>query len=425
MDPVTVIGLVASILQLGQFVADLAGNLRQSRHHGEQLIRLRDILQELSQLKPRIGEDHPDVERVTRLVGRCRTLIEEHDPKLKTSRGITFTWPASLDNEIRIINEDLTRMYTKLQLYRVDLPPTPSSHGSQQSKAAGLPALPAYMLPEPAITPSVSRTGSLSFIDLPTTLTLRESDPRISLQRVNILERDIWSRILQYESKYGQVIVTHRIPFGTKPTTDDDVRAKTVRFLSQHEITVEDKDGFRIYCLDPTYVFSNPADCREFISKVRERELVETFLPKEISRGRDVRARFKVLRIWRKYEGLDSARPLVTMSFLDRDEGRQTEWDLELYSRDAQARNKKVVDVWRKDGGTKLSLSFESSKGEFNLPALPRASGVLMYESHRCQALPGHLSRCPPGETAGFACLPTVAASIGAGLINKAQPRLS
>ncbi|ROV92740.1 hypothetical protein VMCG_09036 [Cytospora schulzeri] len=361
MDFVTIIGLVASIVQLGKSVADLSGKLRQSRHHGEQLTRLRDILQDLSQLRVRIGKDHPDVERIRKLVEKCRTLIEEHDPNLKVSRGVTFTWPASLDNEIRMINEDLVRMYTKLQLYSLDLPPTPGSGGSQQGQAAAS-SIPPYTLPNPALTPSISRRGSIEFIDLPTALSLGETDPRIALQRVNILERDNWSRILQYESDDRQVIVTHRIPFGTKPTTDDDIRAKTVHFLSQHEITVEDNDGFRIYYLDPTYTFTSSSICKQFISKVRERELIETFLPKEIYRGNERRARLKVLRIWRKYEDTNPSRPLVTISFLDRNEGRQTEWDLRLCSRDAHARGTKVVDVWREDGTTKLSLTFESSR---------------------------------------------------------------
>lgn len=256
-------------------------------------------------------------------------------------------------------------MYTKLQLYRVDLPPTPYSNSSQQSYAAGIPALSPYMLPQPAITPPISRRGSLDFIDLPTRLSLREDDPPIPLQRVNILERDNWFRILQYESRDKQVIVTHRIPFGTKPTTDDDIQAKTVHFLTPHEITVEDKYGFRIYYLDPTYTFNSPTNCRDFISKVRERELIETFLPREISRGNEVRARFKVLRVWRKYEGSNPPTLLVTMSFLDRKEERQTEVDLRLYSRYPQVRNKTVVEIWKEDGSTTLSLAFGNPKGEW------------------------------------------------------------
>ncbi|KAJ0120083.1 hypothetical protein J7T55_000936 [Diaporthe amygdali] len=364
MDPVTAFGLVAGIVQLGSFVADLAGNLRRSRHQGGQLIRLRDVLQELSHLRLRIGEDHPDVERVVRLVEKCRNLLEEHDPSLRTSRGLTFTWPASLENEIRIINEDLTRMYTRLLLYRVDFPPTPSSHGSQQSQPGRTPSLPPYaLLPEPALTPTISRRGSLEFIDLPATLFLGEDGPRIALQHVNILERDNSSRILQYESSDKQVIVTHRIPFGTKPNADGEVRARRVNFLAQHEITVEDRDGFRIYCLDPTYVFGSSTNCKSFISKVRERELIETFLPREIRRGVETRARAKVLRIWRKYEGANPPRPLVTMGFHDRTESRQIELDMKLYDRTVtQTKDKKVLDIWRTDGSTKLSLSFENAK---------------------------------------------------------------
>lgn len=369
MDPVTAFGLVAGIVQLGSFAADLAGNLRRSRHQGGQLIRLRDILQELSQLRLRIGDDNPDVERVVRLVERCRNLLEEHDPNLRTPRGLTFAWPASLENEIRIINEDLTRMYTKLLLYRVDLPPTPSSHGSQQIQPARTPSLPPYaLLPEPALTPAVtpalSRRGSLEFIDLPATLLLGEDGPSIALQHVNILERDNSSRILQYESSDKQVIVTHRIPFGTKPNADGDVRARRVNFLAQHEITVEDRDGFRVYCLDPTYVFGSSTNCRSFISKVRERELIDTFLPRVIRRGAETRARAKVLRVWRKHEGGAPPRPLVTMGFHDRVEGRQIELDVRLYDRSVtQTKDKKVLDIWRTDGSTKLSLSFDSAKG--------------------------------------------------------------
>lgn len=368
MDPVTAFGLVAGIVQLGSFVADLAGNLRRSRHQGGQLIRLRDILQELSQLRLRIGENDPDVERVVRLVEKCRNLLEEHDPKLRTSRGLTFTWPASLENEIRIINEDLTRMYTRLLLHRVDFPPTPSSLGSQPGQPARTPSLPPYaLLPEPALTPALSRRGSLEFIDLPATLSLGEDGPRLTLQHVNILERDNSSRILQYESSDKQVIVTHRIPFGTKPNADGDVRARRVNFLAQHEVTVEDRDGFRIYCVDPTYVFGSSANCASFISKVRERELVGTFLPREIRRGGETRARAKVLRVWRKSNdgvGTGTPRPLVTLGFHDRVEGRQIELDVRLYDRSvAQAKDKKVVDIWRTDGSSKLSLTFDNAKG--------------------------------------------------------------
>lgn len=376
MEPITIFGLVVSIVQLCQSVVELSGKLRQSRRHGEQLIRLRDILQELSQLRVRIGQDHPDVERIRRLVEKCRALIEEHDPSLTVPRGITFRWPASLDNEIRLINDDLTRMYTKLRLYASDLPPTPSSNGSQIIPTAVTPTFPPYTLPDPALTPSTSRRGSLQFVDLPTVLALGETDPQITLQRINILERDNWSRILQYESDDKQVIVTHRIPFGTKPTTDDDIRARTVRFLSQHEITVEDKDGFRIYNLDPRYRFSSSGICRQFISKVRERELIETFLPREICRNGECRARFKVLRIWRKHDSASRPGSLVTMSFLDRNEGRQTEWDLALYSRDVKAKGKKVVEIWRVDGSTKLSLAFGSSKGERTFRGYTRLSAT-------------------------------------------------
>lgn len=368
MDPVTAFGLVAGIVQLGSFVADLAGNLRRSRHQGGQLIRLRDILQELSQLRLRIGENDPDVERVVRLVEKCRNLLEEHDPKLRTSRGLTFTWPASLENEIRFINEDLTRMYTRLLLHRVDFPPTPSSFGSQPGQPARTPSLPPYaLLPEPALTPALSRRGSLEFIDLPATLSLGEDGPRLTLQHVNILERDNSSRILQYESSDKQVIVTHRIPFGTKPNADGDVRARRVNFLAQHEVTVEDRDGFRIYSVDPTYVFGSSANCASFISKVRERELVGTFLPREIRRGGETRARAKVLRVWRKSNdgvGTGTPRPLVTLGFHDRVEGRQIELDVRLYDRSvAQAKDKKVVDIWRTDGSSKLSLTFDNAKG--------------------------------------------------------------
>lgn len=357
-------------MQLGSFVADLAGNLRRSRHQGGQLIRLRDILQELSQLRLRIGENDPDVERVVRLVEKCRNLLEEHDPKLRTSRGLTFTWPASLENEIRIINEDLTRMYTRLLLHRVDFPPTPSSLGSQPARTPSLP--PYALLPEPALTPALSRRGSLEFIDLPATLSLGEDGPRLTLQHVNILERDNSSRILQYESSDKQVIVTHRIPFGTKPNADGDVRARRVNFLAQHEVTVEDRDGFRIYSVDPTYVFGSSANCASFISKVRERELVGTFLPREIRRGGETRARAKVLRVWRKSNdgvGTGTPRPLVTLGFHDRVEGRQIELDVRLYDRSvAQAKDKKVVDIWRTDGSSKLSLTFDNVKGTLITP---------------------------------------------------------
>ena len=158
-----------------------------------------------------------------------------------------------------------------------------------------------------------------------------------------------------------------RIPFGTKPNADGDVRAKRVNFLAQHEVTVEDRDGFRIYCVDPTYVFTSSANCADFISKVRERELVATLLPREIRRGGETRARAKVLRIWRKSgdggAGTGS-RPLVTLGFHDRVEGRQIELDVRLYDRlVTQTKDKKVLDIWRTDGSSKLSLSFENAKG--------------------------------------------------------------
>lgn len=332
MDPVTAFGVVAGVVQLGSFAADLAGNLRRSRHQGGQLIRLWDILQELSHLRLQIGENDPDVERVVRLVEKCRTLLEEHDPTLRTSRGLTFAWPASLENEIRIINEDLTRMYTRLLLHRVECAPTPSSLGSQQGQGqpARTSSLPSYaLLPEPAL----SSRGSLEFIDLPATLTLGEDGPRLTLQHVNVLERDNSSRILQYESSDKQVVVTHRIPFGTKPNADSDVCARRVNFLAQHEVTGEDREGFHVYCVDPTYVFGSSTICASFISKVRERELIATFLPREVRRGAETQARAKVLRVWRKsgqsiIGGSAAAQPLVTLGVHDRVEGRQTEVDV-------------------------------------------------------------------------------------------------
>lgn len=120
VDPITAIGLVASVVQLVQVLGGLTGSLRRSRHHGEQLVRLRGLLEEIGQLRLRIADDSLEIQQVKMLLQRCRLLLEQHDPNMNSSIGLTFKWTSDLDNEIRIINDDLTRMYTRLQVYRVE-----------------------------------------------------------------------------------------------------------------------------------------------------------------------------------------------------------------------------------------------------------------------------------------------------------------
>lgn len=120
VDPITAIGLVASVVQLVQVLGGFTGQLRRSRHHGEQLVRLRGLLDEIGQLRLRIADDSLEVQQVKKLLERCRLLLEQHDPNMNSSIGLTFKWTSDLDNEIRIINDDLTRMYTRLQVYRIE-----------------------------------------------------------------------------------------------------------------------------------------------------------------------------------------------------------------------------------------------------------------------------------------------------------------
>jgi hypothetical protein len=161
------------------------------------------------------------------------------------------------------------------------------------------------------------------------------------------------------------------------------LKPKKVYFLSEHEVTVEDDGGFRIYKVEPTYRFETQRDCELFISKVRERDLVGTFMPAEVlavGPGGDMRilSREKVLRFWKREGGPREGNTRaswgsavqITMTMhlrpdKDNERGKQTERDLGNYFSTATyfKREKRVDLVGKEEGIDTVRVFFDKSSG--------------------------------------------------------------
>jgi hypothetical protein len=237
----------------------------------------------------------------------------------------------------------------------------------------------------------LSRKGSIDFIPLPATIEIEDLEP-IRLERVNILERDTHSRVLQYESQDRTVIVTHRsrpplcsfmhvhsdleaVPYGTIPTTDNERKPHEVRFLAIHEIALEDSKDFRIFWTDPTYRFKLAQTCESFIEKVRERTLLASSVPFSVTRikngNEELLSRVKATRIWAKevqqINGTTSR--LITLTTLRRGEdgegsSEQQEIGLDAYGKQAKLiEERKGVEIGRPDKTECLRIIFTTEKG--------------------------------------------------------------
>lgn len=173
----------------------------------------------------------------------------------------------------------------------------------------------------------------------PTTLVLEnekvpEQHRRLKLDRVHIMARDDQSRILQYQNHDASIHVTHIIPYGSIPWTEEK-DSKRVSFLTAHVITVVDSEGYHLYHIDPRYKFKELETCREFQSTLRERKLLDAFMSVEIRQAGTITSRRQVIRFWRRE--FSERRPTVTMTYLEtsiRDGQKHKEFDLGKFIQD-------------------------------------------------------------------------------------------
>lgn len=170
------------------------------------------------------------------------------------------------------------------------------------------------------------------------------------------------------------------VRYGTIPWTPDDLEAREVSFLENHLLTLETETEFAIYLLSPLYNFATVDLCNDFMARIRERALVATFLPKEISmssipadRGfmssvrtavsRDTTlARCKLVRMWERTMGPDRS-PLITITFHDRSKHPPnfTEWSLKDFrERSIPLRNSRTVELSRYDRDEQFNFIFQS-----------------------------------------------------------------
>lgn len=145
-------------------------------------------------------------------------------------------------------------------------------------------------------------------------------------------------------------------------------------------LTIETDREFAIYLLSPLYNFATVDLCNDFMARIRERTLVATFLPKEISMNRvpagtgfmnSVRtvvsrettlARCKLVRLWERSTGPDRA-PLVTITFHDRSKHPPnfTEWSLrDFRERAVPLKSSRTVELSRYDRDEQFVFTFQS-----------------------------------------------------------------
>ena len=170
------------------------------------------------------------------------------------------------------------------------------------------------------------------------------------------------------------------VQFGTIPLTEDDQDAQGVSFQENQHLTLEiDDDEFAVYLLSPQYQFNSAEDCNEFMSRIRERELLGSFLPREVSKSippapggwisrlkssssrEQTLARHKIVRIWERNLG-SRVGPLVTMTFHDRskDPPNFREWSLKDFRETAlPMRHGMAIELSRFDRDEQIFFYFE------------------------------------------------------------------
>jgi hypothetical protein len=129
------------------------------------------------------------------------------------------------------------------------------------------------------------------------------------------------------------------------------------------------------------YCFTDTTRLKLFLERVRERELVASFLPLRIYEDKEVVTQLKVLRLWkrtaayqrqqrRRSSGAELREAPITMTFLARrPRGQETlplkHEELSLTNlRTPATRNKKMVGITNMRTGTVLKFQFETEKGE-------------------------------------------------------------
>lgn len=143
---------------------------------------------------------------------------------------------------------------------------------------------------------------------------------------------------------------------------------------------METDTEYAVYLLDPLYQFHSSATCNDFMSRVRERTLLATFLPKQIAKksrpsspgclpffssqsSRDLTlARWKLVRMWERTttQGTGS---LITITFHDRSKNppKFTEWSLKDFRENAFVlRQGLVVELLRYDLDEHIVFQYES-----------------------------------------------------------------
>lgn len=135
-------------------------------------------------------------------------------------------------------------------------------------------------------------------------------------------------------------------------------------------MTVETDSEYAVYKLHPLYEFGDTSTCEDFMSRVRERVLLASFLPYKIYKSstpnarakqsilrllirrgtRDVLlARCKVVRLWERDTGSTNG-PSITMTFHDRSKNPPmfTEWSLRDFRDTAiLLQNSRLVELSR------------------------------------------------------------------------------
>jgi hypothetical protein len=135
---------------------------------------------------------------------------------------------------------------------------------------------------------------------------------------------------------------------------DESLVGTQVEFNTGQKLIVQTKEGHKAAENFPIYKFKKWQDLDCFICKVRERNLVDKFVPDSIypnDNKKNAIARFKVVRLWEKIgvSSRGSITPsLVTLSFLGTS-GKQQELDLAYYELATLSKNGKAVEIRQAD----------------------------------------------------------------------------
>lgn len=169
---------------------------------------------------------------------------------------------------------------------------------------------------------------------------------------------------------------------------EDKLDATQVNFDEAQELVIQTGDqDYKIYNdVYPQYDFANASDADDFISKVRERELLGKYLPDRIyvnGQTRKPLARCKVVRVWKRNAPLPlqaiglQTRLEITMTFENTRDDKQHEFNLDAYDFPAELfPNDRTVEIrtrkykpGSKDKPDTRSFEFQKTDGncEFSL----------------------------------------------------------